>query len=65
MKYDPEIDCCDDIELHEDKLKLVHTYMPAEEKLYDLAELFKVLKFLSFYMKEKMDIKLHCVQMIM
>lgn len=42
MKYDPEIDCCDDIELHEDKLKLVHTHMPPEEKLYDLAELFKV-----------------------
>ena len=42
MRYDPEIDCCDDIVLHEDKLKLVRTYMPAEEKLYDLAELFKV-----------------------
>ena len=42
VKYDPEIDCCDDIELHQDKLKLVHTYMPTEEKLYDLAELFKV-----------------------
>ena len=42
MRYDPDIDCCDDIELHEDKLKLVHKYMPAEEKLYDLAELFKV-----------------------
>ena len=42
MRYDPEIDCCDDIELHADKLKLVHAHMPAEEKLYDLAELFKV-----------------------
>jgi ArsR family transcriptional regulator len=42
MKKDDELDCCDDMEIHEDLLKIVNETMPAEEELYDLAELFKV-----------------------
>ena len=37
-----EIDCCEAKELHSDRLKLVAKKMPAEELLYDLAELFKI-----------------------
>ena len=36
------IECCEATELHEDRLKLVRDTLPAEEKLLDLAELFKV-----------------------
>ena len=35
-------DCCDAKEIHPNLLALVAEKMPAEEKLYDLAELFKV-----------------------
>lgn len=35
-------ECCDTYCLHEDSLKIVNAKMPAEEELYDLAELFKV-----------------------
>lgn len=36
------IETCECMELHEDLLKTVTENMPEEEKLYDLAELFKV-----------------------
>ena len=36
------IECCEALELHEDRLKLVREQLPAEERLTDLAELFKV-----------------------
>jgi ArsR family transcriptional regulator len=31
MKKDDELDCCDDMEIHEDLLKIVNETMPAEE----------------------------------
>ena len=37
-----KIECCDEIEVHEDLLKIVEEKMPPEEELYDLAELYKV-----------------------
>jgi len=37
-----EIDRCDDIFIHEDVVNEVKKNMPAEETLYDLAEIFKV-----------------------
>ena len=37
-----DIECCEDLEVHEDLLKIVNEKMPEEEELYDLAELFKV-----------------------
>ena len=37
-----EIECCESTEIHRDRLKKVADEMPAEESLYDLAELFKV-----------------------
>lgn len=37
-----DIECCETFETHADLLKLVNEQMPAEEELYDLAELFKV-----------------------
>ena len=36
------IECCEAREVHEDLLALVRDKLPAEEKLLDLAELFKV-----------------------
>ena len=35
-------ECCEVQELHEDRLKLVRETLPEEERLIDLAELFKV-----------------------
>lgn len=35
-------ECCENIEVHEDLLKIVEETMPDETELYDLAELFKV-----------------------
>ena len=35
-------ECCESREVHEDLLKLVNETLPEEEKLLDLAELFKV-----------------------
>ena len=35
-------ECCESREVHEDLLKLVDETLPEEEKLLDLAELFKV-----------------------
>lgn len=37
-----EIECCEKIEVHEDRLRIVEEKLPPEETLYDLAELFKV-----------------------
>lgn len=39
---DLELECCETFQIHEDLLKIVSEKMPAEEELYDLAELFKV-----------------------
>lgn len=37
-----DVECCETFHTHEDVLKLVNEQMPDEDKLYDLAELFKV-----------------------
>ena len=37
-----ELECCEGVEIHQDRLKIVSDQMPEEEELYDLAELFKV-----------------------
>lgn len=37
-----ENECCDEIEVHENLLKIVRDTMPEETELYDLAELFKI-----------------------
>lgn len=37
-----EIECCEATEVHEELVKIVNDKLPAEEELYDLAELFKV-----------------------
>ncbi len=37
-----ELECCEDVEIHQDRLKIVSDQMPDEDELYDLAELFKV-----------------------
>lgn len=36
------LECCDTVEVHESLLKIVAEKLPPEEKLYDLAELFKI-----------------------
>lgn len=35
-------ECCEQIEVHEELVKIVNQTMPPETELYDLAELFKV-----------------------
>ena len=35
-------DCCSEVKVHEELLKIVNDTMPEETELYDLAELFKV-----------------------
>ena len=37
-----DVECCDIYHIHEDLLQAVNEKMPEEDKLYDLAELFKV-----------------------
>ena len=37
-----DVECCDTVVVHEALVKAVHEKMPDEDKLYDLAELFKV-----------------------
>ena len=37
-----DIECCEQVEVHEELLSVVRSQMPPEETLYDLAELFKV-----------------------
>lgn len=39
---DHDIERCDTVEVHEELLEIVNEKMPEEEKLYDLAELFKI-----------------------
>lgn len=41
-RTDIEIESCEVTQVHEELLKVVGQKMPAEEELYDLAELFKV-----------------------
>ena len=41
-KNEIDLECCEDREIHEDRLRVVSEKMPDEEELYDLAELFKV-----------------------
>ena len=36
------MECCEQLEVHEELLSVVRENMPQEETLYDLAELFKV-----------------------
>ena len=35
------VPCCDEKEVHEDKVRFFNENMPSEDELYDLAELFK------------------------
>ncbi len=37
-----DVECCETFQTHEELLKVVSEQMPDEDKLYDLAELFKV-----------------------
>ena len=37
-----DVECCEQLEVHEELLSIVRAKMPPEETLYDLAELFKV-----------------------
>ncbi len=39
---DKELECCEEVEVHEQLLKIVREKMPEEEQLCNLAELFKV-----------------------
>lgn len=42
MSLEREKDCCETVEVHGELLQIVQEKMPDEEKLYDLAELFKI-----------------------
>lgn len=42
MSEGHHIECCEDIEVHKDLVRIVNEKMPSENELYDLAELFKV-----------------------
>lgn len=37
-----DVDCCEQVFVHEELVKKVNGQMPEEDELYDLAELFKV-----------------------
>lgn len=37
-----DVECCDFYQVHEDVVKAVNDKMPDEDRLYDLAEIFKV-----------------------
>jgi ArsR family transcriptional regulator len=37
-----DLECCEEVEIHDVLLKIVKEKMPEEEELYNLAELFKV-----------------------
>lgn len=39
---DTEIECCETVCVHDNILEKINREMPAEEELYDLAELFKI-----------------------
>ncbi len=36
------IECCDEVEVHQERVAAAKSHMPADEELYDLAELFKM-----------------------
>ena len=36
-----DVECCEVEEVHEDKVRMISDQMPPEDRLYDLAELFK------------------------
>jgi ArsR family transcriptional regulator len=40
--HENDLECCDVVEIHEDRLRTVRELLPDEDKLYDLAELFKI-----------------------
>lgn len=42
VDFNYENEHCDSEEIHEELLSVIRNQLPAEEKLYDLAELFKV-----------------------
>ena len=42
MYKDERLDCCETTHIHEDLIDKVNKKLPDENKLYDLAELFKV-----------------------
>ena len=42
MGFEKEIDKCDNVEVHEEVLSVIRAKMPKEDRMYDLAELFKV-----------------------
>lgn len=42
MKNNEDFECCESHEIHNDLLAVVNKQIPDEDKLYDLAELFKV-----------------------
>lgn len=42
MMINEEFECCEISEIHEELLEKVRSALPEEDKLYDLAELFKV-----------------------
>jgi ArsR family transcriptional regulator len=37
-----DVECCEEVHVHSAKVKTIHNQMPDDDKLYDLAELFKV-----------------------
>lgn len=37
-----DVECCEDCEIHTDRIQKVNEKMPEEDVLYDIAELFKV-----------------------
>jgi ArsR family transcriptional regulator len=37
-----DVECCDEFCVHSDVVEEIHNLMPDDDKLYDLAELFKV-----------------------
>jgi ArsR family transcriptional regulator len=41
-KINLDCECCDTVEVHKDRLKIVEDTLPDENELCDLAELFKV-----------------------
>ena len=42
MGFDKDIERCENVEVHEEILSVVKSKLPEEEKMYDLAEFFKV-----------------------
>ena len=57
-----ELECCEGVEIHQDRLQIVSDQMPEEEELYDLAELFKVfgdstrMKIIAALLEEELNV---------